>query len=224
MSKSSLQPNLTSLGELTEGKQFVPREARVITILLVARLVSDRSDDLCRVRNLSTEGMLLESRAPLSVGQRVRVELRSLMSVEGEIVWVKGPHAGMRFDTATDVGELLQSTVTGAGAYVPRAPRMSAGCAVHVRRDGRLSRATLLDLSQHGCKLRSAEALTPDDRITVSIPGLGPNRAVVRWTRDHEAGAVFLELISLTALELWLGDRPIRYAAGRAQTDGPERD
>ena len=223
MPETSPQPTRTPLPTSAEARQFVPREPRVVTILLVARLMTDAGDDLCRVRNISTEGMLLESRVPLTVGQHVRVELRSLMAVEGEIVWAKGPHAGLRFYQAADVGELLQSTVTGAGTYVPRAPRLSAGCAVHVRRDGRLGRAVLLDLSQHGCKLQLTEAVAPDDRITVSIPGLGPNRAVVRWTRDHEAGAVFLELISLTALELWLGDRVTRYAGSGTAADRSER-
>lgn len=209
-------PPLTEKDGEARGR-FVPREQRQVTILLVARLVTDTGDELCRIRNISTRGMMLETGAALDTGQRVRVELRNLQAVEGRIVWIKSDRTGLQFDAPVGI-DLLRARVGRRGAPRPRAPRVSTECPVLVRIEGRVSRAILLDLSSSGGKLALAQRLAPGDQLTVTLPGLAPKRAAVRWTRDGQAGMAFLEAIAFADLDGWLQVPWIRYAARKAGT------
>lgn len=199
--------------------RFVPREQRQVTILLVARLVTDTGDELCRIRNISTRGMMLETGAPLDTDQRVRVELRNLQAVKGRIVWIKDGRAGLQFDAPVGT-DLLRARVGRRGAPRPRAPRVSTECPVLVRIEGRVSRAILLDLSSSGGKLAIAQRLAPGDQLMVTLPGLPPKRAAVRWAREGQAGMAFLEAIAFAELDGWLQVPWIRYAARRTAPAG----
>lgn len=196
-----------------EADSFIPRANRLLTILLVGRMVTNEGDDLCRVRNISTGGMMIESSVPLATGQRVTVELRSLFAVKGTIMWAKAPHAGVLFNAAADVVGLLRSTSSKDGrAHQPRSPRLNTECPILVRRDGQLSPAKLLDLSQNGGRALFSNTPIIDELITVSVPGLGARRAVVRWTREGATGFTFLTTVPFGELEFWLRDHSVRFA------------
>lgn len=49
----------------------------------------------------------------------------------------------------------------------------------------------LVDLSSHGCKVRSPKILWIDDRLSLSIPGKGAIGCTVRWSRDGLLGLQF---------------------------------
>lgn len=197
---------------------FVPREQRHVTILLVARLVGEGGDDLCRIRNISAGGMMVETGAPLRVDQRVRIELRNLQTVEGRVAWAAARRAGLQLDTPVGV-ELIETRGTRRrGALQPRAPRFSAECPVTVRAGGHVLPAVLLDLSPSGGKLRLDGSFAPGDLVTLAIPGLPARRAAVRWQHDGQVGVAFLDVIVFVDLDRWLQDRPARYAARTGAT------
>lgn len=193
---------------------FAPREARHLTILLLGRLVSESgADQLCRIRNISSGGLMLETSDKLQPGQIVNVHLRDLCTLRGRVAWTSPPRAGLALEARTDVPELLRS-ITGkaGGTYVPRSPRLSAECPVEVRCNGRRAPARLLDLSQRGARLR-ATGRKVDEQVTIKIPGLEPQRAVIRWVCQDEFGVAFLETLPFRRLEHWLQDHSVRYAA-----------
>lgn len=196
------------------GAEHLPREARHVTILLVARLVDAAGiDHICRVRNISSGGLMLESGARLAAGQPIRIELREGQWVQGVVAWANHPKAGMAFDAPADLGALLQSTRSRTPRQqTPRSPRFRAECPVVVRCGGNIRPAALLDLSQRGAKLR-ATGLANGDQLKVSVPGAGTCPAVVRWVRQDEAGIVFLETISFADLDRWLEDPAVRFGA-----------
>lgn len=189
---------------------FKPRDARHLTILLVARLVTPAGDALARVRNISNGGMMLETSLPLAIGEAVRLELRTLRAVEGLVVWTTPPRAGVRFDTPADVAQLLHAATPNG--RVARAPRLATRCPVQLRHDGRTCRAMLLDLSQGGGHVRVPRPVAVGDPVTLSIPEIGARNAVVRWVRGDEAGLVFLDAIPFAALEPWFQNHLIRFA------------
>ncbi len=185
------------------------REARLTTILLVGRLVTDDRDWVCRVRNLSSGGLMAECDAALAVGTPVRIELRNLAVVSGEIVWTRPPRAGVRFDAPVDVTELLR---TGGGqARRPRAPRLTATCSVLFWYQGQTSAQTLVDLSQTGCRLAIAHPPPVDWPVRITIPGLPPRHATLRWAHDGEAGFAFREILSFSELSTWQADLATRF-------------
>lgn len=191
---------------------FVPRDPRHLTILLVARLVTEKGDALARIRNVSTGGMMLEASLPLAVGEAVRIELRTLQAVEGCVVWATPPRAGIQFNTAVDIVELLHPLLPkGRNARVARAPRLATRCTVQVCHQGHSRHALLLDLSQGGGRVQGLRGVAVGDPLSVTIPGLAARKAVVRWLRDDDAGFVFLEPIPFAELDPWLQNGSLRF-------------
>lgn len=202
---------------------FVPREKRHTTMLLVARIVLETGEDqLCRIRNISPGGLMLESSATLRSDQKITIQLRDLCALAGTVVWVRAPNCGIKLDPLADVPELLRSITAKSAdaspaafspaAFMPRSPRLSSECPIKILSGGRPAPARMLDLSQRGAKLH-----VPDrklgEQVTLKIPGLEPQQASVRWVRDEEAGVAFFETLGYRQLDSWLQQRSIRYAA-----------
>lgn len=193
------------------------REERLVSLLLVARLVTERGDHLCRVRNISKGGLMLETRTRIAQGDRVRVELRKLQSAEGTVVWTREPRAGVQFVAPIDVPAFLEGHGTDVPAtHRPRSPRLSAECPVRARVDGRGYAGMLVDISQTGGKIMLDRPIPAGETLELRIPGLEPRRAAVRWCRDDEVGISFLDALSFAELGLWLEDHSVRFA-GRTQ-------
>ena len=55
-----------------------------------------------RVRNLSAGGMMADCDRPLTVGDRLEVELRGVERVDGTVAWVRAGRIGVSFDTSID--------------------------------------------------------------------------------------------------------------------------
>ena len=192
---------------------FVERGARLVTILLVARLVTPAGDTLARVRNLSSGGMLLETSVALATGDAVRVELRNLQALAGRVAWTRNGRAGIQFDAPANIADLLHPPAPrGRNARVPRAPRLSTCCPIQVQHGGRSCRTVLLDLSQKGGCFQAAGVMAVNDQVTVCMPGLPPQRGVVRWLRDDRTGIVFLDTIPFGELDRWLQNDAVRFA------------
>lgn len=66
-------------------------------VLYVARLDVDGARELCRIRNLSTGGLMAEASRTLASGSRVGIEIPCEGTIAGDVVWAKGLHVGVRF-------------------------------------------------------------------------------------------------------------------------------
>lgn len=195
------------------ASDFKPRETRYTTILLVARLLHDGREDLCRIRNVSAGGMLIEGCVALAVGTRIEVELRNLQTAEAIVAWTRDDRAGCQFVAPVEVQSFLASPPkSDSSAPVPRSPRVATACPVELRRAGKTLHAVLTDLSQSGGRLRLTDELRVDERIYVNIPGMEPRRAVVRWAGDDACGVGFVDTIAFPELCSWLHDDATRFA------------
>lgn len=195
---------------------LTPRSPRTMTLFLIGRIISDRFDALCCIRNLSAGGLKAEVRSPFVVGEPIKVEFRNGDIVPSLVRWVDRRSIGVQFDTPVDVERMLTECSTvrrPSAALAPRAPRMPTSCRADVRIDGRVHRVSLEDLSQGGAKLATKIPLEKDGLLTLAVPGLEPQRAVVRWVRADKVGIAFLEPIAFAVLAEWLNDPSIRYAA-----------
>jgi hypothetical protein len=208
-------------GPLTPGTiDPVARDTRLTTILLIGRVSTDARDDLCRVRNISTGGMRIETLAPIEVGQHISVELKSGVTVRSSVVWVDGAEAGVSFDEPVDIGQLLATSTrprAAADNRAPRSPRLSARCPVALRRDGHIQSGMLEDVSQGGALLSSHGTAKVGDQVTLYIPGLGSKRGTIRWVTDRTVGLSFAEKLGFNDLAQWLAS-PERFTKGSAAT------
>lgn len=186
------------------------RSQRLTTLLMVGRLIDPSGDHLCRVRNLSTGGMMVETTAPLAIGTAVRVELRNLNQVDGKVVWTRNQRAGIQFDTAQEVATLLHAPEdTGQR---PRSPRLTASCSILLWHLGHTTAPELRDLSQSGCRLGMAHPLPDGAEVRITGPGLPPRHASQRWTGDGEAGFAFHMLLSFNELSGWERNHAARFS------------
>ncbi|WP_052134497.1 PilZ domain-containing protein [Sphingomonas sp. 37zxx] len=201
-----------------EDTALKSRDARLTTIFLVGRLSDGMRDDLCRIRNISTGGMRIETLAPVDRGQPICVELKNGVTVRSEVVWTKDGSAGVRFIAPVDIAQVLAPPAKAPrvrNGVVPRAPRLTADCPVVVRHEGHIAAAVLVDVSQGGARVRANGTLGVGDCVVLCIPMLGSRRALVRWVSDDMVGLAFAEKLGFAELAQWLA-RPERFARGRA--------
>lgn len=191
------------------------RDARTLTLLLVGRIVGERTDGLCRVRNISAGGLMAEVFTRFETGDTARIELRNGQSVAGTVRWTKDGGLGLQFEERVDdLGEVLaepRPLSRRAGLQQVRAPRLLTDCSADIQLDGHHHHAAVTNLSQCGARLATAAAVEPDTLLTLTIAGLPAVSAAVRWVRDGEAGLSFLTPLAFATLARWLDDPALRY-------------
>jgi hypothetical protein len=184
------------------------RAPRTVTTLLVGKLLCRGAVEyLCRIRNISMSGMMLETHHTLGFGNWVTVELRSGDRLQGSVVWSSEGRAGVEFATLIDVDHILAQAKAGPEGFcgpAPRAPRFDIECAARISCFGRHIDVTLENISQSGARIRMPRPPREDTEVILSIPGLPSRRCTTRWAKDDTAGLIFLEPISYNDLGPWL--------------------
>lgn len=184
------------------------RAPRTVTTLLVGKLLCRGTvEHLCRIRNISMTGMMLETHHTLGYGNWVTVELRSGDRLQGSVVWSSEGRAGVEFAAAIDVDHILAQAKAGPDRFcgpAPRAPRFDVECAARISCFGRYIDVTLENISQSGARIALPKPPREDTEIILSVPGLPTRRCTTRWARDEKAGLIFLEPISYNDLAPWL--------------------
>lgn len=182
-------------------------------ILLAARLVTPVADHLCRIRIVKPDGVIIECHAPLVVHDRVELELRNRSLLHARIAWARGGRAGLDFDAWVDFDALAHPSRDRAD-MPPRAPRLSANCAVLLRHAGRSVVPILYNVSQSGCRLVMSAPPPAGSEVKITIPGMAARRAVTRWALADRAGFIFQDMLSFTELSGWQSDYATRFANG----------
>jgi hypothetical protein len=184
------------------------REPRIVTTLLVGKLLCRGTvEHLCRVRNISTRGMMIETHHTPGYGNWVTVELRSGDRLQGSVVWSSEGRAGVEFAAPIDVDHILAQAKLAPeklGANAPRAPRFEVTCPARISIFGRHIDVTLENISQSGARLRLPRPPRPDTEVILSVAGLPSRRCTTRWVNEDVAGFVFLEVIPYHDLAAWL--------------------
>jgi len=200
------------------SRKVVNRTERTVTMLTVAKLRVRGLEGLCRIRNISPGGLLLETRLQLDCGDHVEIELRQQRVVSGRIVWVRSGKAGLAFDVPEAVDVLLPAR-NGRPSRIrrepqPRGPRLQMDCAVEVRLPDGRAEAQLRDISQGGAKLSVPFRTRVGERLLLLVPGLPLKLAIVRWVRG-EVGVAFAEPLGFDLLADWLVARSGGFQRGR---------
>jgi len=191
---------------------FVPsagqREPRVTTIFLIGKLLSRHGETLCRIRNLSSGGLMAEAHVPIAKDDVVRIELKAGDRLPGRVRWARAGRMGVAFDMPVEVGALLaRVTARTAGEKLARAPRFVADCPVELGVDGRRRSGRLVNVSQGGARLEAEFEAEKGQLMTLAIPGLPERQGSVRWMRDGALGLAFAEPLAFEELGIWLAER-----------------
>jgi hypothetical protein len=177
---------------------------RHIKILRVGALVVDGRHELCLIRNISAGGLMAHVYSALTPGQRVTVELKTNQLVAGRVTWVRDGDAGIQFDAAMDVAELLANPAVLDNGWRPRTPRVEIDRMATLRSGARTTWVHVRDISQSGVKLECDPPPAPGEEIVVTLDGFRPLHAVVRWHDEGHCGVAFNQLIPFGELIDWL--------------------
>ena len=177
---------------------------RHLTLFRVGSVIIGGRRELCLVKNISTGGALIRAYCTLKPKGRIQIELKERHPVAGKVTWVRGSDAGIAFDQPVDVLDLLKSSGEGPR---PRMPRIEISCVGFVREGAILHRAIVQNVSQGGLSVETTNPLTVGGEVTVSLPGLAPQGAVVRWNDGSRYGITFNAVLPLATLVDWLHAR-----------------
>ncbi len=190
----SLSKKPPALSERREGE-------RHLTLFRVGAMTVEGRRELCLIKNISEGGMMIRPYCDLAEGTALTIELKSGYSVACTVAWLHEQSVGVTFETPVDVVEILSSAQDGPR---PRMPRIGVDCFATVRNGGLVHRMRVHDVSQGGVKLESAVIVESGADLVVSLPGLDPQPAAVRWNEDGFLGVTFNRLLPLTELVEWL--------------------
>jgi hypothetical protein len=199
----------------------VPRPAerrideRLIPLLKVSKLCSDRGEQLIRVRNISAGGVMAEVVDPPAIGEHVQVEL-SFQKIPSTVIWIREGMAGLKFDQSVDLGELLAGRKPRHG-FRPRPPRLHVACTASVRVGKVYYTVEVHDISLGGMKVEPIEEYCVGRPVTVVVESLKPIKGEVRWFSDRRAGIVFDKPLDFEELAEWVGKR-LEVASLKAST------
>lgn len=194
------------------GDAWAERAPRTVTTLMVGKLVREGGgEQLCRVRNISASGMMLDSPLPLRDGDRITVELRGGPALTGKIVWVSDGRAGVQFEARIDVEDVLATAKGSSPAArlrraVPRAPRFHVTGPARLVCNGVSNAVRLENISQSGARILLPNHLDLDRVMTLVVPGLKPHSCTVRWSDAEAAGIAFIDMIPYAEPAAWLGE------------------
>jgi PilZ domain-containing protein len=177
---------------------------RHIKILRVGTLVVDGRRELCLIRNISAGGVMAHVYSCFDPGQRVTVELKASQPVTGRVVWVRGGNAGIQFDSAMDVAELLANPRVLDNGWRPRTPRVEIDRVATLRIGARTAWVDARDISQSGVKIETCTPPATGEEVVLTLEGLPPRHGVVRWQSGKLCGIAFNQLIPFGELIDWL--------------------
>ena len=177
---------------------------RHLSLLRVGSLLIGERTELCLIRNVSAGGMMIRAYSRIEPGTQVVIELKQGEPVSGIVEWAKEDAVGVSFDEPIDVIGLISTSETGPR---PRRPRIAVNCAALVREDATLHRCKTIDISQGGVKIASQTAITVGAEVIVTVAGVGPVPAAVRWRDQETYGITFNRALPLPVLVAWLQDQ-----------------
>lgn len=174
---------------------------RLMTLYRVGSIQLGDRRELCLIKNISAGGMMIRLYCAVTEATPVIVELKSGQPISGRISWTRGDQAGIAFDKAIDVIDVLSSSMGGPR---PRMPRIEINCIMTVREGANVLRVEACDISQGGVKIRGGTNLASGAEVIMTLPGLEPQPGIACWNDGESTGLAFNKLLPLGELVAWL--------------------
>jgi hypothetical protein len=203
MSGQPLQTTLYSLSEAPPKPGDRREDERHLTLFRVGSITIGDRRELCLIKNISAGGMMIRAYCAIPEGTSLSIELKSGQPVSGRATWTRDQNVGVTFDEPIDVIEILSASAEGPR---PRMPRIEVDCFATVRDGANVYRLRVCDVSQGGMKVEGDPQIEHGCDLSVSLPGLEPQPAALRWRQDGYLGISFNRLIPLAQLVTWLQD------------------
>lgn len=181
---------------------------RVMTVYRAARIGAAHADDLGLIRNISTEGVMVETQLALEVDEAIVIEIQSGNPLPGHVRWSRDGRAGVQLDSSIDIVEALRTSAADELADRVRPPRFERTADADLHCGGQRWRATTRNISLSGTQIVLERPLNlPLHALaTVRIGGLGELSGSLRWQHGNGIGLRFDKPLPLRRLQGWLHD------------------
>jgi hypothetical protein len=174
---------------------------RVRTVCLVVKVNRGGKAAILRARNLSDDGMMLSTPAPLDVGERVLINLSEKLAVHGTVLWADKDRSGVKFVRPIDSAALLraaeeQKRVDRRGG----AQRLATMRLATTYAENGIRAVRITNVSHRGMGLAHDGSLAPGMLLKLVVESGLERGAAVRWSDHGRAGIRLME--PLTCEEL----------------------
>lgn len=177
--------------------------AREIAVLRVAKLVTDRGEQICRVRNISPGGVMVEALGTFWSGEAAAIELKSGGKAAGRIAWVDEGRIGIAFAAPIDPDDILAIDPD----HPSRALRIAVSAEATLCLAGAFKRVAVEDIALGGVRIRYDDARAVGSKVFISLDELPSLAGTVRWQSAGFAGIAFEQPLALDVLAYWLASQ-----------------
>ena len=179
------------------------RAVRHTTVLQIAKLIDPRGEELCVIRDISSAGLQAQVYHEVATDDPVTIELRTGYRAGGRVVWSEDGAIGVEFEEDVSVLTMLTHCSIDERIGRIRPPRLSVSLPATIGFADDPIAATVCDISLGGMKMRVGRDVMPDTRIRITLHGLDPRVAHVRWVRDGHAGAQLEDPLTFDEFAEW---------------------
>jgi hypothetical protein len=191
---------------------------RVMTVFKAARIGCARADDLGLIRNISSEGVMIETRLMLHVDEAIFIEIQSGNPMHGRVRWSKDGMTGIQLDRPIEIAEALRTSSAEDVVDRIRPPRFDRVVDAALECNSRTWPTTMRNISLSGAQVTTGQAviLPKNAHTMLRIEGLGTLGGVLRWQRGGSIGMRFEAPLPLRHFQQWLyqvgHSRPVEAA------------
>jgi hypothetical protein len=177
---------------------------RFTLILRVGVLEQQGRPSLCLVRNISAAGAQLRIYAPPALDAGASIRIADEPPAPGRVAWIRDGIAGFRFEHSLDAATMFRVRNKLRPNHRRSVPRIRVDTTAVVRTGGRMCRALVCDISSLGARLCTRSPLLPGDRAEISLAGMPPLSAYVRWAHGAESGVAFETPVPIQIIAAWI--------------------
>lgn len=175
---------------------------RYVTILKISKVVRKCGEELCVLRNLSTQGAKADVAEPYNVGEDVVLNLRQDETVSARVAWVSNKSIGLVFHKPIDLDTVLANL--SADEKRGGGPRVNTLAEAKILMGSDWHEILIENLSQKGARILGGFKLHCGSPLSLELEGIGLIPAVVRWSDMSIAGLSFNCTLPLWDLMRWI--------------------
>lgn len=180
---------------------------RQTMVLRVGVLVDGKCAAFCLVTNISRDGVRVKFFSPLNRYSQVQLTVGDDDPITGQVAWVSGQDAGIKFAQTLDTQRLLRATQKGAATKRRSSPRVDVIARAILRTHGQVFASELSNISSTGAQLRTSAHLGEGRSASLVLPDMPSIPAFVRWCEGGKIGLAFQAAIPVRMLTSWLSGR-----------------
>lgn len=191
-------------------RRFEPRQT---SVLRIAVLILDEEAHLCRITNISPQGVQATVFRPVPVGSRVVMRVPDATCLAGSVIWTKDDRVGVKLNEVLPESSVLRFNNESAAVRARRRlPRVEISARAWLKSGVKKCRVDLLDISPLGALICADEQLPALGPVELQVGGLRNIGAQIRWLVGSRAGLFFNDAVALHLLASWLE----QHGAGQA--------